>query len=157
MRSLPERGAPSHRQCPPICPPQALLQLVQEKSFGEERGAIPPKRGGPIRSLLGRGWQKEGRWEINTRPSPVSLYLPSTGPFTACSGETLWRGKRGDSAQKEGPTRSLLGRGCGKRSFAEGRCVAFPYRSPFPHGHTGEGRPPTILGKGCAAFGRLSV
>ncbi|ERI98644.1 hypothetical protein HMPREF0262_02596, partial [Clostridium sp. ATCC 29733] len=83
MRSLPERGAPSHRQCPLFALHRPFYSLFRRKTFGEERGVIPPKRGGPTRSLLGRGY--------------------------------------------------------GKQSFAEGRCVVFPYRSPFPHGHAGGG------------------
>lgn len=85
--------------------------------------------------------------EGSAQPSPVSPYLPSTGPFAACSGETPLGRKEGRFRPKEGALLApLLGRGCGKRSFAEGRCVAFPYRSPFPHGHTG-GKQPTRGGR----------
>lgn len=72
MRSLPERGAPSHRQCPPICPPQALLQLVQEKSFGEERGAIPPKRGPYSLPFSGAGVGNSLSRRGGVPPSPIA-------------------------------------------------------------------------------------
>ena len=138
----------------PICPPQALLQLVQEKPFGEERGAISPKRGPYSLPFSGAGGKKraDGRYTSCYRRFPP--ICPPQALLQLVQKKNLWGGKRGDSAQKGGPTRSLLGRGYGKQSFAEGRCVVFPYRSPFPHGHAGGGETADARGQKKAVAGR---
>lgn len=103
MRSLPERGAPSHRQCPPICPPQALLQLVQEKPlWGEKRGDSAQKRGPyslPFSGAgVGNGLSRRG----GVSPSPIAPPSPTDtrGENSRHAGAEESRGRAREKARE---------------------------------------------------------
>ena len=138
----------------PICPPQALLQLVQEKPFGEERGAISPKRGPYSLPFSGAGGKKraDGRYTSCYRRFPP--ICPPQALLQLVQEKNLWGGKRGDSAQKGGAYSLSSRTRVWETVFRGGEVCRLPLSLPLPPWTRGGGKTADARGQKKAVAGR---
>lgn len=137
MRSLPERGAPSHRQCPLFALHRPFCSLFRRNPLGRKEGRFRPKKGPYSLPFSGAGVGNSLSRRGGVSPSPIAPPSPTD--------------TQGKTADARGQKKAVAGR----EKRHECSCLSVPLASVRVQAETGNAPPcllfPRMVGRGNAA------